>query len=84
MSVGSIMNLLNKFNKWVYKSMALFYSMGNKFITESTQIYYRGGMAKWLTILTSNLMVASWIGSNPVMGKSLFPWERKFILIAQY
>jgi hypothetical protein len=53
--------------------MALFYSMRNTFITESTQIYYQGGMAKRLTIQTSNLMVASWMGSNPVRGKSLFP-----------
>jgi hypothetical protein len=47
------------------------------------QFYRSGGMAEWLTLRTSNLMIASRMGSNPVRGKSLIPWARKFTLIAQ-
>jgi hypothetical protein len=34
--------------------------------------------------VTSNLMIVSRMGSNPVRCKPLFPWARNFTLIAQY
>ena len=46
--------------------------------------YECGGMVEWLTCLTSNLRIASRMGSNPVRDKPLFPRERNFTLIAQY
>ena len=37
-----------------------------------------------LTRRTSNLRIASRIGSNPVRDKPLFPWARNFTIIVQY
>ena len=42
-------------------------------------------MVNWLVRQTSNLMIASRMGSNPVRdNKPLFPRARNFALIAQY
>ena len=38
-----------------------------------TQTYPIGGMVEWLTHQTSNLWIASRMGSNPVKGQALFP-----------
>ena len=43
-----------------------------------------GGMVEWLTCQTSNLRIASRMGSNRVREKPLFPWARNCTLIAQY
>jgi hypothetical protein len=53
-----------------------------KQLLESVIIY--GGMAEWLTHWTSNIMIDSRMGSNPVRGMSLFPGARNFTFIAQY
>ena len=45
---------------------------------------YSGSVAEWLTRRTSYLRITSHIGLNPARGKSLFPWGKNFILIAQY
>ena len=43
-----------------------------------------GGVVQCLACQTSNLMIASYMGSNPVGDKPLFPRAGNFTLIAQY
>ena len=43
-----------------------------------------GGVVVRLTRRTSNLTIASRMGSNPVRDKPLFPSARNFTLITQY
>ena len=40
--------------------------------------HYSGGVVEWLTRRTSNLRIASRMGSNPVKDKPLFPWARNY------
>jgi hypothetical protein len=47
-------------------------------------VHLSGGMAEWFK--HARIVIALCVGSNPIRGKSLFPWALRinFTLIAQY
>ena len=51
----------------------LFVEVRNLGLMERACINMSGGVIEWLTRRTSNLRIASRMGSNPVMDKPLFP-----------
>ena len=65
---------------YLYIVQAVDIDSSNKYEMRSTG----GGVVELLTRRTSNLRIASHMGSNPVRDKPLFPRARNFTLILIY
>jgi hypothetical protein len=73
--------------KITFRKWPIYYDTGR--CKHYREVYFHnsdlsGGVAEWLTRLTSKPRIAYCLDSNPVRGKPLFSWARNFTLIAKY